>query len=123
MIPNSGARPRRIAVAPDDTIYDTVVGRLDAKSGDIKVKQVPTPHAIPYGIAVTRSGVPYFCEFGSSKLASIDPKTLTITEYAVPNSGARPRRIAVAPDDTIYYTDYERGYLGHFDPATRKFQE
>jgi virginiamycin B lyase len=87
------------------------------------VKQVPTPHAIPYGIAVTRSGNPYFCEFGSNKLASIDPKTLAITEYTIPNSGARPRRIAVAPDDTIYYTDYERGYLGHFDPGTKKFEE
>jgi len=89
----------------------------------IDVKQVPTPHDVPYGIAVSHSGIPFFCEFGSNKLASIDPKTLTITEYLVPNSGARPRRIAIETDDTIYYTDYERGYLGHFDPATRKFEE
>ncbi len=97
--------------------------RLDPKTGDIKLKQVPTSHAQPYGIAVTHAGVPYFCEFGTNKLASIGPKTLAITEYALPNAEARPRRIAVAPDDTIYYTDYARGYLGHFDPATRKFEE
>jgi len=100
-----------------------VVGWLDPKSGDIKITQVPTPNAVPYGIAVTRAGIPYFCEFGSNTLASIDPNSLAITEYAIPNSSARPRRIAVAPDDTIYYTDYERGYLGHFDPATKKFEE
>ena len=97
--------------------------RLDPKTGDIKLKQVPTSHAQPYGIAGTHTGVPYFCEFGTNKLASIGPKTLAITEYALPNAEARPRRIAVAPDDTIYYTDYARGYLGHFDPATRKFEE
>jgi virginiamycin B lyase len=98
------------------------VGRLDPRTGEIKLKQVPTPHAIPYGIVVLPSGVPLFCEFGTNHLASIDPKTMEITEYAVPR-GARPRRLAVALDGTIYYTDYERGYLGHFDPASKKVEE
>ena len=79
---------------------------------------MPTVHAVPYGIVVLPSGIPYFCEFGTNKLASIDPKTLTITEYAV-SQEARPRRLAVAPDGTIFYTDHERGYLGHFDPASK----
>ncbi len=105
------------------TQESNMVGRLDQKTGYINLKQVPTSHAQPYGIAVTHAGVPHFCEFGTNKLASIDPKTLAITEYSLPNSEARPRRIAVAPDDTIYYTDCERGYLGHFNPATRKFEE
>jgi virginiamycin B lyase len=51
------------------------VGRLDPKTGQAKLIKVPTPHAVPYGIVVTSSGVPYFCEFGSNKLASIDPKS------------------------------------------------
>jgi virginiamycin B lyase len=98
------------------------VGRLDPRTGEIKLKLVPTAHAVPYGIAVLPSGVPYFCEFGTNKLASIHPQTMAITEYAVPE-GARPRRLAVATDGTIYYTDYERGYLGHFDPTTKKVEE
>jgi virginiamycin B lyase len=99
-----------------------LIGRLDPRNGEIKLKEVPTAHAIPYGIAVLPSGVPYFCEFGSNKLASIDPKTMAITEYELAK-GARPRRLAVAPDATIYYTDFERGYLGHFDPTTKKQEE
>jgi virginiamycin B lyase len=98
------------------------VGRLDPKTGEVKVKQTPTKHATPYGIVVTRKGVPYFCEFGTNKLGSIDPQTMEITEYPLPE-GARPRRIALGKDDTIYYSDYGRGYLGHFDPATKKAQE
>jgi virginiamycin B lyase len=98
------------------------VGRLDPKSGAVRLKEVPTPHAVPYGIIVTTNGVPYFCEFGTNKLASIDPKTMDIREYSLPQ-GSRPRRLALASDGTIYYTDYARGYLGHFDPATGKVEE
>jgi virginiamycin B lyase len=72
---------------------------------------------------VTPSGLPYFCEFGTNKLASIDPKTLQITEYPLPNASSRPRRLALAPDSTIYFTDYARGYLGHFNPETGTIQE
>lgn len=98
------------------------VGRLDPNTGEVKLKAVPTPHAVPYGIVVLPSGVPFFCEFGSNKLASIDPKTMQITEYEV-SQGAHPRRLAVAKDGTIFYTDYARGYLGHFDPASKKVEE
>jgi virginiamycin B lyase len=98
------------------------VGRLDPKTGQVRVKKVPTPHAVPYGIVVTSAGVPYFCEFGTNKLASLDPKSMDIREYPLPE-GARPRRLALAEDGTIYYTDYARGYLGHFDPRTGKVEE
>ena len=98
------------------------MGRLDPRTGQIKVKEVPTPHAVPYGMVVGFKGVPYFCEFGTNKLASIDPKSMAITEYALPE-GARPRRLALAPDGTIYYSDYARGRLGHFDPATKHIEE
>src|SRR5437667_6980440 len=105
------------------TVQDSgFIGRLDPKTGDVKVKQVPTPHAVPYGIVVTSDGVPFFCEFGTNKLASIDPKSMAIREYPLPQ-GARPRRLALARDGTIYYSDYARGYLGNFDPKTRKVEE
>jgi virginiamycin B lyase len=98
------------------------IGRLDPRSGKIQLKEVPTPHAVPYGIVVNSAGVPYFCEFGSNKLGSVDPKTMAITEYALPQ-GARPRRLALASDGGIYYSDFARGYLGHFDPTSKNVEE
>ncbi len=98
------------------------VGRLDPQTGLIVLKNVPTPHALPYGIAVNSKGVPYFCEFGTNKLASLNPATMELSEYPLPG-GARPRRLAIAPDDMVYYSDYKRGYLGRFDPTTRKTEE
>jgi virginiamycin B lyase len=97
------------------------VGRLDPHTGKIELKPAPTPHAVPYGIVVTQKVCRIFAS-GTNKLASIDPRTMEITEYALPE-GARPRRLAVAPDGTIYYSDYARGRLGHFDPATHKVED
>jgi virginiamycin B lyase len=99
-----------------------MVGRLDPGTGRIELRQVPTPDAAPYGIAISSRGIPFFCEFGTNKLASIDPRTLRITEYPLP-SRARPRRLAIAADDGVYYSDFARGYLARLDPATGKVEE
>jgi virginiamycin B lyase len=60
------------------------VGRLDPKTGRMTLAKSPTPHAVPYGIVVLPSNVPIFCEFGTNKLATIDPRTMTIHEYVLP---------------------------------------
>jgi virginiamycin B lyase len=94
-----------------------MVGRLDPKTGKIDLVVAPTKEARPYGIQVNSKGVPFFCEFGTNKMAKIDPKTMKITEYPLAE-GVRPRRMALAADDTVYFTDYEKGHLGRLDPAT-----
>jgi virginiamycin B lyase len=53
-----------------------MVGRLVPQTGEVMLQPVPTPNALPYGIAVNSGGVPFFAEFGSNKLASIDPATI-----------------------------------------------
>jgi virginiamycin B lyase len=127
-MPDQNAKdPHTPVFSPDGALWFTVeesnfIGRLDPHTGQIKLKQVPTPHSVPYGMVVTSQGVPFFCEFGTNKLASVDPRSMEIREYPLPQ-GARPRRLALAADGTIYYSDYARGYLGHFDPRTGKVEE
>jgi virginiamycin B lyase len=122
-MPDAAAKdPHTPVFDQDGILWFTVeesnfVGRLDPNTGKIHLQPVPTPHAVPYGIVVSSAGVPWFCEFGTNKLASVDPKTMKITEYKLPE-GARPRRLAITKDDTIYYSDYARGYLGRFDTHT-----
>jgi virginiamycin B lyase len=101
------------------------VGSLDPKAatGNIKLVSPPTANARPYGIMLDSKEIAFFDEFNAPNIASIDPKTMRITEYPLPDKGARPRRIWVAKDDTVWYGDYARGYLGHLDPATRKVDE
>jgi virginiamycin B lyase len=98
------------------------VGRLVPQNGRITLKKVPTPNSRPYGIAVNSKGIPFFCEFGTNKLASINPSTMEITEYLLPE-GARPRRLAITSSDMIYYSDFARGHLGWMDPYRREIKE
>jgi virginiamycin B lyase len=123
-----GGDPHTPALAPDGRVWFTVqqgnvVGVLDPTSGAIKLTDVPTAHALPYGMMIDRKGTPYFCEFGSNKIARIDPATLQIHEFALPNADARPRRLALASDTTIYYSDFARGSLGRLDTTTGAVRE
>lgn len=98
------------------------VGRLDPQTGSITLMPSPTRDSRPYGITINSSGVPFYCELGTNKIARIDPATLKITEYVLPE-GARPRRLAIGIDNVVYYTDYARGYLGRLDPRTGSVEE
>jgi len=91
-----------------------MVGRLDPQTGKIELKKMETADARPYGIAVNSKGIPFFCEFGTNKMAKIDPNTMAITEFKLPG-GARPRRIAIDANDNVYFTDYQGGNLGRLD--------
>src|ERR1700730_14767120 len=89
----------------------SMVGRLDPGNGKIELRNVKGERPLPYGIAINRKGVPFFCEFGTNKMAKIDPGSMEITEYKLPED-ARPRRVAIDAADKIYFTDYNGGDLG-----------
>jgi virginiamycin B lyase len=100
-----------------------MIGRLDPKSGELKLVTAPTPRSRPYGIMVNSKGVPFVVLFGTNKIARIDPNTMEIREYTLPDAKARPRRMALTSDDVVWYSDYARGYLGRLDPATGQIIE
>ena len=65
------------------------VGRLDPKTGEIKLvtRRRRTPR--PYGIAVNSKNVVLFVEFGANKIATIDPNTMA--DQRIPAARPRPR--------------------------------
>lgn len=100
-----------------------MVGRLDPHTGKIDLKKVQTPDSHPYGIAINSRDVPVFCEFGTNKMASINPKSMGITDYNLPQ-GARPRRMAIdANDAVVWYSEsgIKPNTIIQFDPKTEKF--
>jgi len=127
-MPDPRARdPHSLVLGRDGNVYFTVqnanmIGRLAPATGEIRLREVPTPSARPYGIVIGPDGAPYFCESAGGKIGRIDPKTLEITEFQLPD-GARPRRIASAPDGFLYYTDMGRGYLARLDPKSGLIKE
>jgi virginiamycin B lyase len=127
-MPDPAARdPHTPVFDPNGILWFTVqignfVGKLDPKTGKVTLKQSPTPRSLPYGLRLDSKGTPWYCEFGSNKVAQINPDTMEIKEYVL-IEGARPRRLAIAPDDRVYYSDHQRGYLGRLDPKTGKVEE
>ena len=123
-----GQDPHTPVIAPDGRVWFTVqegnvVGVLDPATGGIKLADVPTTRALPYGIVMDSKGTPYFCEFGSNKIARIDPASMEIHEFVLPAVLARPRRLRMANDNAIYYSDFRRGYLGCLDITSGAVKE
>jgi len=63
------------------------IGRLDPKSGEIKLLTPPTPKSRPYGMAFNSKGALFVVQFGANSVAAVDPATLAIREYKLPDPG------------------------------------
>ncbi|MEM8575235.1 MAG: lyase [Pseudomonadota bacterium] len=129
-MPNADARdPHTLIFDADGShIWFTVqhgnfVGRLTLADRKVDLIPVPTKGSRPYGIKIGPDGTPWVVLFGTNKLASVDPTTLSLTEYDIPDADTRPRRLEVTDDGRVWYSDYTRGKLGRFDPETNSFAE
>ena len=128
-MPRADARdPHTLVFTSDGNIWFTLqqsnlVGHLNTQSGEVRLVEVPTSRARPYGIKLDTDDRPWIVLFGTSKLATIDPATLNLTEISLPRSNARPRRLEVGSNGTIWYVDYAGGFLGSYSPVSQKFTE
>src|SRR2546426_759439 len=123
-----GSRPHDPMAARDGSLWDSrqmanVLGRLDPKSGEIKLLTPPTPKSRPYGVALDSKDSLFVVQFGTNRIVRVDPKSLEMREYVLPDAESRPRRLTITSDDMIWYSDYSRGYLGRLDPKTGAVKE
>jgi virginiamycin B lyase len=105
-----GARPRRIAILPDDTVYYTdyargYLGRLDLATG--KVEEFKSPggeRSQPYGITTTSDGAIWYSESGvqPNTIVRFDPKTGSFQNWPIPSGGGVVRHMVTAPNGDIW---------------------
>ncbi len=98
------------------------VGRLNKASGKIDLVKV-TQRTNPYGLVVDKDGRPWYDLFGTNKIGTIDPATMTAKEFALPDSTSRPRRIAMTSDGMIWYSDHSRGKVGRLNPKSGEVKD
>jgi virginiamycin B lyase len=102
LLPNPGARPRRIAITPDDQVWYTdfargYLGHLDPESGKVEEFASPSgPQSRPYGIAATKGAV-WYVESGAKPNAVVrfDPQTGKFQSWAIPGGGDIVRNMTV----------------------------
>ena len=97
-LPAENARPRRIALAPDGTIYYTdyargYLGHFDPASGKL-LKEWVSPGGMgpePYGIAVTNDSEVWYSKSGvkPNTLVKFDPKSESFSTEPIPSGGGR----------------------------------
>lgn len=98
-----------------------VVGRLDPRSGEARVKPAPRGRG-PYGICATPSGDVWWCSLAGSFIARIDRRTgdSTIVEPPTRNQGAR--RVWSDSQGRLWVSEWNSGQLSMHDPKDRSWR-
>jgi virginiamycin B lyase len=91
-------------------------GRLDPKSGDLKVFDAPRGVG-PYGIAVTPKGEVWYASLAGNHIARIDLATgrATVVEPSTPKQGAR--RVWSDSRSRLWISEWNSGNVSLHDPA------
>ncbi len=107
-LPNADARPRRIALGPDDVVWYSdyargFLGRFDPQTGAVKEWPSPGgPKSQPYGIAQIK-GIIWYSESGvrPNTLVRFDPKTEKFQTWTIPSGGGVIRNMSVTADGNL----------------------
>jgi virginiamycin B lyase len=94
-----------------------IYGRLDPRSGDLKVFDAPKGRG-PYGIHVTPEGVVYYASLAGSYIARIDAATFAATVIDPPTKGQGARRVWSDSKGIVWVAEWNSGQLSRYDPKT-----
>ena len=115
----SGSRPRRIAAAPDGSLWVTYYGngmlaKVDPAAMKV-VKEYPMPAgsgAGPYAVAVDGAGRVWANEIDTDTVALFDPKTEKFRVFELPSKRVGIRKAIVDAEGRYWYMGSHSGKLG-----------
>jgi virginiamycin B lyase len=99
-----------------------VYGRLDPRSGEMRVFDAPGGRG-PYGITATPSGDVYYASLAGNHIARIDVGTGSATRLQPPTARQGARRVWSDSRGRVWVSEYEAGQVGVYDPATGNWRE
>jgi len=110
-LPAKEARPRRIAIGKDDTVWygdyaRGYLGHLDPKTG--KVEEFLSPggaESRPYAIDVTPDGAVWYVETGDdakNMLVRFNPETKKFLTWPIPSGGGTVRNMEIDKDGNLW---------------------
>jgi virginiamycin B lyase len=96
-----------------------IYGRLDPRTGDMKVFEAPKGSG-PYGIHVTPDGSVYYASLAGSFVGRINPDGSTrVLQPPTPRQGAR--RVWSDSKGNVWVAEWNSGNLSRYEPATGKW--
>ncbi len=92
-------------------------GRLDPRTGDLKVFDAPKGRG-PYGIHVTPDGTVYYASLAGSYIARLDGASGKATVLEPPTRGQGARRVWSDSKGMVWVAEWNSGQLSRYDPKT-----
>jgi virginiamycin B lyase len=99
-----------------------VYGKVDPKSGEVKVWDAPRGLG-PYGIATTPAGDVWFSSLAGSYIARIDPKSGALEVVDTPTKGAGARRVWSDSKNRLWVSQWNSGHVSMYDPVAKAWKE
>lgn len=114
-----GSQPRRMAVAPDGTLWVTLYGkgsllRVDTATAKL-VQEYPMPggaHSKPYAVTVDGAGMVWANEFATDTLVRLDPHSGQMRTFPLPVQDTGIRKMIVDAAGRLWYMGSHSGRLG-----------
>jgi virginiamycin B lyase len=99
-----------------------IYGRLDPKTGDMKVWDAPKGRG-PYGITGTPGGDIWFVSLAGSYLANVDLETGVATVYEPPTKDQGARRVWSDSKGRLWISEWNSGNVSVYDPAAKSWKQ
>ena len=97
-------------------------GRLDPKSGELKVMESPRG-AGPYGITATPDGAIFYASLAGSHIASVDVRESVATPIDPPTARQGARRVWSDSKGQIWVSEWNSGQVSRYEPSTRSWKQ
>jgi virginiamycin B lyase len=97
-------------------------GRLDPKSGEVKVMESPRG-AGPYGITATPDGAIFYASLAGSHIASVDVREAVATPIDPPTARQGARRVWSDSKGLIWVSEWNAGQVSRYEPSTRAWKQ
>ncbi len=99
-----------------------IYGRLDPKSGEMKVFDAPKGRG-PYGIHVTPDGVVYYASLAGSYIGRIDGASGAVKVIEPPTKGQGARRVWSDSKGSVWVAEWNSGQLSRYEPKSGKWSQ
>jgi virginiamycin B lyase len=113
------SQPRRIATAPDGTLWVTLYGKGKLMHVDPAARRVIKEYAMPagagggpYAVNVDGAGMVWANEIQTDTVARFDPRTAEFRVFALPSKGVGIRKMTVDAQGRLWYMGSRNGRLG-----------
>ena len=113
-----GSLPRRVAAAPDGTLWVTLYGngklaKLDPVAMKVvKTYQLPAGDGGPYAVTVDGGGMVWANEIKTDTVVRFDPKTEKMRVVNLPSQNVGIRKMVVDASGRLWYMGSHNGRLG-----------